>query len=59
MAVCIELNRRSATTQITGLDDLLAVFRTQEVAKVIIEIRKIAPLWWAAKQRGDKYNEKK
>ena len=59
MAICIEMNRWSATTQVTRLDDLLAVFRTREVAQTIFEIRKIAPLWWAAKKRGDKVNEKK
>ena len=53
------MNRWSATATVTRLDDLLACFRTKEVAQTIFEIRKIAPLWWAAKQRGDKVNEKK
>lgn len=44
---------------VTQLDDLLACFRTKGVAQTIFEIRKIAPHWWAAKQRGDKVNEKK
>lgn len=53
MAVCVELNRWSATTQVTRLDDLIACFRTREVAQTIFEVRKIAPLWWAALKRGD------
>ena len=59
MAVCVEIRRGSATTQVTGIDDLLPYFRTQEVARTIAEVRKIAPLWWAAKKRGDEYNAKK
>lgn len=58
MAVCVELNRWSATTQVTRLDDLIACFRTREVAQTIFEVRKIAPHWWAALQRGDKKTAK-
>ena len=47
------MNRWSATTQVTRLDDLIACFRTREVAQTIFEVRKIAPLWWAALKRGD------
>lgn len=59
MAVSIELNRWSATSTVTRLDDLLACFRSKEVAQTIFEIRKIAPLWWAAKKRGDAAGAKK
>ena len=58
MAVCVEINRQSPTVTVTRLDDLLAFFRTNEVRQTIVEIRKIAPLWWAARKGGDAYNEK-